>query len=231
MRLVAEVLREPAYPDNEFEELRRASLNRAESQLSDPEAIADERLERHLAPYPRGHWLEHRTTQERIADLKAVTLDQAKRCYGDLVGATGAIFAAVGDFDPDAVTKLVEDLFGDWKNPAPYKRIASRYFDRPALIEEVRTPDKANATLRAGLNIALRDDNPDFPALVLGSYLLGVLEEDYLEYIRFHLDTIGCAYCQANLIDLQAQQEDAPTVSKKRRQRFFQSSAGFLPDK
>jgi hypothetical protein len=37
----------------------------------------------------------------------------------------------------------------------------------------VRTPDKANATLRAGLNIALRDDHPDFPALVLGSYLLG----------------------------------------------------------
>jgi zinc protease len=173
MRLVAEVLREPAYPSNEFEELRRAALNRAESKLSDPAAIADERLERHLAPYPRGHWLEHRTTQERIADLKAVTLDEAKRCYGDLVGATGAIFSAIGDFDPDAVTKLVEDLFGDWKNPVPYKRIASRHFERPVLVEEVRTPDKANATLRAGLNIALRDDHPDFPALVLGSYLLG----------------------------------------------------------
>jgi zinc protease len=173
MRLVAEVLREPAYPPEEFEELRRAALNRAESRLSDPEAIADERLERHLAPYPRGHWLERRTTQERIGDLKKVTLDEAKSCYGDLVGATGAIFSAVGDFDPDAVTKLVEDLFGSWKNPAPYKRIASQHFERPPLEEEVKTPDKANATLKAGLNIALRDDNPDFPALVLGAYLLG----------------------------------------------------------
>ena len=173
MRLVAEVLREPAYPTEEFEELRRAALNRAESRLSDPSAIADERLERHLAPYPKGHWLERQTMQERISDLKKVTLDDAKRCYGDLVGATGAIFTAVGDFDPDAVTKLVEDLFGNWKSPAPYKRIASQHFERPALVEEVRTPDKANATLRAGLNIALRDDHPDFPALVLGSYLLG----------------------------------------------------------
>jgi zinc protease len=102
-----------------------------------------------------------------------VTLDEAKRCYGDLVGATGAIFTAVGDFDPEAVTRLVEELFANWKSPAPYKRIASRHFERPALQEEVRTPDKANATLRAGLNIALRDDHPDFPALVLGSYLLG----------------------------------------------------------
>ena len=173
LRLAAEVLREPSYPPEEFEELRRAALTRAESRLSDPEAIASERLERHLAPYPRGHWLERRTTADRIADLKAVTLDEAKRCYGDLVGATGAIFTAVGDFDPEAVTKLVEELFANWKNPAPYKRIASRHFDRPALQEEVRTPDKANATLRAGLNIELRDDHPDFPALVLGSYLLG----------------------------------------------------------
>jgi len=173
IRLAAEVLREPSYPPEEFEELRRAALTRAESRLSDPEAIANERLERHLAPYPRGHWLERQTTAERIAGLKAVTLDEAKRCYGDLVGATGAIFTAVGDFDPEAVTKLVEELFANWRNPAPYKRIASRHFERPPLQEEVRTPDKANATLRAGLNIELRDDHPDFPALVLGSYLLG----------------------------------------------------------
>ena len=173
LRLVAEVLREPAYPPTEFEELRRAALNRAESRLSDPESIADERLERYLAPYPRGHWLERRTTEERIGDLKSVTLDEAKRCYGDLVGATGAIFTAIGDFDPDTLAKQVEELFGDWKSPAPYKRIQSRFFDRPAFEEEVKTPDKANATLRAGLNIELRDDNPDFPALVLGAYLLG----------------------------------------------------------
>jgi hypothetical protein len=63
----------------------------------------------------------------------------------------------------------------------------------------------------------------------LGSYLLGVLEPNHLEYIRFHLDTIGCAYCQANLADLEAQQRDSPGASKERRQRFFQSSADFIP--
>ncbi len=35
------------------------------------------------------------------------------------------------------------------------------------------TPDKANAVLRAGLNLALRDDDPDFPALIFGNYLIG----------------------------------------------------------
>ena len=74
-------------------------------------------------------------------------------------------------------------------------RIPQRYFDRPATDEELRTPDKANAVLRAGLNVALRDDDPDFPALVLGNYLLGgsasnrltqrVREKDGLSYSVF----------------------------------------------
>src|SRR5947209_17797300 len=45
----------------------------------------------------------------------------------------------------------------------------------------------------------------------LGSYLLGVLDEGHQDYIDFHLNTVGCAYCNANLADLRAlQQEPAP---------------------
>ncbi len=173
LRLVAEVLHEPSFPAAEFEELKRASLTSAESQRSDPSAIASERLSRHLSPYPAGHWLEPKTVEQRIGELNAATLEDARRCYAELVGASGADFVAVGDFDPDAVAKLAEELFGGWKNPSPYKRIPVRYFERPALEEEVRTPDKANAVLRAGENLKMRDDHPDFPALVLGGYLLG----------------------------------------------------------
>jgi zinc protease len=173
LRLAAEVLREPVFPAAEFEELKRAALAGAEAQKSDPSAIASERLQRHLAPYPRGHWLEPRSTDEQIGELRRATLEDAKRCYGDLVGATDATLVAVGDFDPDALAKRVEELFGGWKSPAAFKRIPARFFERPPIEQEVRTPDKANAVLRAGMNLALRDDHPDFPALVLGSYLLG----------------------------------------------------------
>jgi zinc protease len=173
LRLVAEVLREPAFPASEFEEMRRAALTGAESQRGDPAAIAGERLTRHLNPWPRGHWNYVESTEERITDMKVATLDEAKRCYADLVGATGAQFVAVGDFDPDELTKLVGELFGSWKSPAPYARIPARYFERPLLEETVPTPDKANAVLRAGMNLPLRDDNPDFPALLLGNYLVG----------------------------------------------------------
>src|SRR5580693_7537004 len=62
----------------------------------------------------------------------------------------------------------------------------------------------------------------------LGSYLLQVLEPDYQEYIDFHLKTVGCSYCLANLADLKALQEEPQTKARERRRRFFESSAGFL---
>src|SRR5205085_10604152 len=47
------------------------------------------------------------------------------------------------------------------------------------------------------------------PREQLGSYLLEALDDDLMEYLRFHLDTIGCPFCRANLADLKAQQEGA----------------------
>jgi hypothetical protein len=36
----------------------------------------------------------------------------------------------------------------------------------------------------------------------LGGYLLEAGDPELLDYIRFHLEEIGCPYCQANLDDL-----------------------------
>ncbi len=62
----------------------------------------------------------------------------------------------------------------------------------------------------------------------LGNFLLGVLDTDFQEYIEFHLKTVGCAYCHANLADLQAMQKEHAPATQKRRQRYFESSAGYL---
>jgi hypothetical protein len=62
----------------------------------------------------------------------------------------------------------------------------------------------------------------------LGSYLLGVMPDEQSGYIRFHIDTVGCRFCAANLADLQAQQAEAGDNIERRRRKYFQSSAGFL---
>ncbi len=173
LRLVAEVLREPSFPAAEFEEMKRAALASAEEQKSDPSALAGVRLARHLQDYPSGHPLYTPTVDERIEWLSKVKLEDAIACYRELYGATGADFVAVGDFEPQEVTRAVEELFGPWRSPTPFQRVASRHFERPALDQELLTPDKANAVLRAGMNFRLREDDPDFAAIVLANYLLG----------------------------------------------------------
>jgi hypothetical protein len=62
----------------------------------------------------------------------------------------------------------------------------------------------------------------------LGSYLLQVLDDGQQEYIDFHLSTVGCAYCQANLADLKALQKEPAPKAQERRRRIFNSSAGYL---
>lgn len=61
----------------------------------------------------------------------------------------------------------------------------------------------------------------------LGSYLLGALAADCADYIEFHLHTVGCRYCQANLADLQEASQPT-TATTVRRRRFFESSAGYM---
>lgn len=63
----------------------------------------------------------------------------------------------------------------------------------------------------------------------LGSYLLNVLDDDHADYIRFHLETIGCRYCAASVDELQSARASSSPATQ-RRQRFFESSVGRLPN-
>jgi len=173
LRLMAEVLRQPSFPQTEFEQLRRTSLTAIDTQRSDPSALAGLALRRHLNPYPPGHWLYPASLDESSAQLKALSLEEVKKCYADFYGASDSELAVVGDFDPAQVEHLARELFSDWKSPRPYTRIPLRVADVPPVDSVIETPDKANAVLRAGMLLRLRDDNPDYPALLLGNYLFG----------------------------------------------------------
>jgi hypothetical protein len=61
----------------------------------------------------------------------------------------------------------------------------------------------------------------------LGSYLLDALDPDLGDYVRFHLDVVGCPFCRANLADLQSK-TDPPHATHSRRQRYFHSSRHLL---
>jgi hypothetical protein len=65
----------------------------------------------------------------------------------------------------------------------------------------------------------------------LGGMILGTLSGEHAEFITFHIERVGCRLCRANLEDLQRQQREAQADATTRRQRYFQSSAGYLRPK
>ena len=62
----------------------------------------------------------------------------------------------------------------------------------------------------------------------LGSYLLGAIDAEQKEYIRFHIEVVECRFCQANLEDLKQQSSESQVSADSRRRKYFQTSAGYL---
>jgi zinc protease len=173
LRLVAEVLREPSFPETEFEQLRQGQLAAIEQQRSDPQAMATVALNRHLSPYEKDDPRYIPSLDEQIERIKTATLEEVKKFYADFYGASQGELAVVGDFDDKEIAGLSNQLLGSWKSPRPFERLVNLYRAVPSINKSFDAPDKANAFFTSGLNIQLRDDDPDYPALVLGNYILG----------------------------------------------------------
>lgn len=172
--LVAEILREPSFPASEFEQLKQQSLASAENMRSEPQAIAMIAGQRHvLAHYKKGDPRYVSTIDEQIEEIKAVSLDDVKSFHKQFYGASTAEMAVIGDFDAEAVQRQANALFGGWKGSAPYKPVLPAYVKPESVNKSMETPDKANAMFFAVAPFKLRDTDPDYPALVLGNYLLG----------------------------------------------------------
>src|SRR5262249_55203758 len=99
--------------------------------------------------------------------------DDVKKFHADFYGAGSSELAVVGDFDDKEIAKLAVELFDGWKSKTQFARIAEVYKDVAPTNQTIETPDKANAMFVAGMNLSLRDDDPDYPALTLGNYMLG----------------------------------------------------------
>lgn len=65
----------------------------------------------------------------------------------------------------------------------------------------------------------------------LWAYSQGGLMPDLEDYIKFHLKTIKCRWCEANLADIAATAQLVAPESQQRRRRFFETSVGALRSK
>ncbi len=173
LTLLAEILREPAFPAAEFDTMKRAMRSGLAGSATDPQALAANKLARALSPYLADDVRYVPTLEENLARIDAVTLDQVQALYQKQIGATKGELAVVGEFDPDATLAQVKELLAGWKSEVPIRRIDRKAGDPAGSRSDILTPDKANAVFLAGLQFPLTDADPDYPALRVGNFLLG----------------------------------------------------------
>jgi zinc protease len=174
LEILQQVLREPLLPQDEFEIMKRERLAMIERMKTEPAMLAPRLLQRTLNSYSKDDIRYTPTIEESIERAKSVTYGQVTRLYRDHLGSQAGELTLVGDFDEEACLKILKDTLSGWKAAKPYVRIASPIKTLvPASQHTINTPDKANATFTAGLLFPLRDDDPDYPALVMGNYILG----------------------------------------------------------
>jgi zinc protease len=173
LRLAVEILREPAFPAADFDQIRRQEIAQIERSRTEPGPLVSQALQSHLSEFPPSDVRHVPTIDEEIEDLKAVTLDNVKVFHQQFFGASSGELVVVGAFDPASVEKIASELLGSWKSASPYTRIVNSYTATGPINTKIETPDKQNAQFSAGLRLHMRDADPDYPAMVMANYMFG----------------------------------------------------------
>jgi len=186
--LIADVLQRPTLPESEFIQLKRQAITALRSQMSEPNAIASRAMGRHFNRWPKGHPHYVGSFEEDLAELEAVTLDELRDFHRKFYGAASASIVVIGDVDADEIHAQMEQLFGQWTAQQPFTRIATPYKATSAARELIEVADKPNAFLIARQSLPVGQEHADYPALVLGNYILGggALKSRLADRIRQH---------------------------------------------
>ncbi len=171
--LMAEILKNSAFPAKEFQENQLAAINRAEQNIPEPQPQAANAMSRLIDATPVGSVRHVGTLQEQLAATKAVTVEQVKAFHTAFYGANNATFSAVGDFDAVALKKQLNNLFNGWKSTQTYVRIPHVMKAAFGANIALETPDKANSMLFAIQPLTMKDNADTYPALLIANHMLG----------------------------------------------------------
>lgn len=174
LQLVAEALKQPIFPADEFEKLKQENLTQIEGQKSEPQAKAMDVLGQwRSGHFPKNDVRYQPTMAEQTERYSSAKLAEAVSFYKGFYGASNATFAAVGDFDEAAIKSFIKTELADWKSPKAFTRIPELFHEIGGQVKSIETPDKANAFFLAYQPLKISDSDPNYAAMELSNYMLG----------------------------------------------------------
>jgi len=173
LELLAEAMRKPSFTASEYEQGVRQQVQGLEQAAEEPAGVAGNELARAQQHFAADDPRYTPTFAESIAEARGTRLEDAVAFYRKFWGAGHGDMAIVGDFDAAQVKAAVTRLFGDWSSSQPFVRISNPVPELAGAHLVLPLKDKANAVLLASLPLKLADTDPDYPALMLATHVLG----------------------------------------------------------
>lgn len=161
--LVGDLIRRPELPADALEPARNLALQAIEGLEDDPQEKVGILLRERLMPAPF-----NRSGYGRIEDLEGTSIERLREMWHRRAVPKGAIIAAAGDVDADALARALDGLLADWSGTAPEPVETA-----PAAMGTVHEPsDSSQSHLALGFT-APPESDPDSLAWRLAVRILG----------------------------------------------------------
>lgn len=142
MELMADVILNPAFPQEELNKIIKQTKSGLAASKEDPEAIA--RNVQAALLYGKNHPYGELTTEETLDNIQ---LEDAKQYYNAYFKPNIAYLAIVGDITKKEAQKLVKKYLGEWEkgsvpvleyaDPQPLQETVVALVDRPTAVQSV----------------------------------------------------------------------------------------------
>ena len=174
LALTKEIIETPSFPEEELQVMLQQQITALEASKSEPQSLAMNLLARTLTPYPVDDIRATLPVEDQIGQLKEVSIDDVIKLFNEQIGNQSGELVAVGDFDIESVTPLIQDVVKSLSSDVTYQRIGDSPFpDVKGARKKIVTPDKKNAFYISAHQIPVGRLHPDYPALMIGNHILG----------------------------------------------------------
>jgi zinc protease len=166
--MVDELAREAAFPEAEFERERRQKLEEVKLERTQPGFLAGERLRKVL--FGAHPYSQVSPSEEQVAAYKR---DDLLSVYREFYTPENGLLLLVGDFQPEAMLKTAEKVFGAWHGKKPEtKPVAAVAHPRGRRVYLVHLPGAVQTQILTGCH-AITRKHPDWIRLGLTNSLYG----------------------------------------------------------
>jgi len=172
LSLMAEVLKEAAFPEHEIERLKAERLAERLQILSEPRGLADESFSRLL--YSAGSRYAE-PIGGTSSSITAVTRERVMEFFKSRYKPDAVTMIVVGDVEAKQAVSLLTDVLGSWEGKATATiNDQEKASQTSRILEIVSKSDAAQAELRLG-HLGIPRNHPDYFKVVVMNALLGGL--------------------------------------------------------